>query len=334
MVISRTPFRISFFGGGTDFPQWYRQHGGLVISTTINKYCYLNVRYLPPFFDYKYRIRYANQEYVNHIDEIAHPSVRECIRFSGITEGLEVQHNADVPAMSGLGSSASFTAGLLNALRALQGRIVGKRQLAAMAIDVDQHRIGECVGSQDQVAAAFGGLNMIAFGPGDHFEVTPLTLAPEAVARLECHLMLFFTGFQRIASEIAAVQIQGLGQHQAEMMRICSLAREAFALLQQSPLDMAALGGLLDEQWQLKSRLSEQVSTPRIQEIYRAGVEAGAYGGKLLGAGGGGFILFLAAPELHEQIRLALAPLLHVPVRFEQDGSRIIYYAPEDPGLD
>jgi D-glycero-alpha-D-manno-heptose-7-phosphate kinase len=330
MVITRTPFRISLFGGGTDYPQWYRTRRGSVISATINKYCYLHVRYLPPFFDYKYRVRYAREECVSDPNDIVHPSVRECIKYVNVPAGLEIQHNADVPAMSGLGSSASFTVGLLHALYAVQGRIVGKRWLANQAIEVDQNRIGECVGSQDQIAAAFGGFNQIVFGPGDHYDVVPLTLSPASVAELENHLMLWFTGFQRISSDIAADQLRNFGRRERELSRIGELADEAMELLQEPAFDVRAFGALLDEQWQLKQTLSDRVANFGIQEIYQAGRRAGALGGKLLGAGGGGFMLFLAPPEAHPSIVGALKPLLNVPFRFEGGGSRIIYYTPEE----
>jgi D-glycero-alpha-D-manno-heptose-7-phosphate kinase len=331
VIISRTPFRVSLFGGGTDFPAWYRERGGLVISAAINKYCYLNVRYLPQFFDYKYRIRYTNQEYVTTVDEIVHPSVRECIRYVGIREGLEVQHNSDLPAMSGLGSSSAFTVGLLHALYGLKGRIAGKRQLANQAIEVEQHWIRECVGSQDQVAVAFGGVNVITFGPGDSFDLAPLTLGPDALAGMESHLLLCFTGFQRNGPDMAADQQRNMPKNKAELEDIAAIASEAIQLFQQHPIDMIEVGRLLDAQWQLKRRLSTLIATPAIDGIYDTGMRAGAIGGKLLGAGGGGFMLFVAPPERHAAIREALAGVLFVPFRFEMGGSRIIYYTPSEP---
>ena len=331
MIISRTPFRVSLFGGGTDFPAWYQEHGGLVISAAINKYCYVNARYLPPFFDYKYRIRYTQQEYRAGIDEIVHPSVRECIRFSGITDGLEIQHNSDVPAMSGLGSSSAFTVGLLHALHGLAGRMAGKRQLATEAIDVEQNWIKECVGSQDQMAVAYGGVNVIAFGPGDGLDVTPLTLAPMALATLESHMLLCFTGFQRNGTTVAADQLKQMPKHGAELHDIQAIATHAVDVLHDHPLDVPELGRLLDAQWHLKRRMSALIATSSIMEIYDAGMRAGAYGAKLLGAGGGGFMLFLAPPERHAAIRRALARLIFVPFGFDMSGSRIIYYIPSEP---
>lgn len=331
MIISRTPFRVSLFGGGTDFPAWYKERGGLVVSATINKYCYLHVRYLPQFFDYKYRIRYTNQEYVGTAEEIKHPSVRECIRFVGVREGLEVQHNSDLPAMSGLGSSSAFTVGLLHALYGLKGQISGKRQLANQAIEVEQHWIRECVGSQDQIAVAFGGVNVITFGPGETFDVAPLTLDPRALATMASHLLLCFTGFQRNGPVMAADQQRNMPKNRAELDDIAAIATQAVELFHRQPLDMAEIGRLIDAQWQLKRRLSTLIATPAINEIYDTGMRAGAIGGKLLGAGGGGFMLFAAPPERHAAIREALKGVLFVPFRFDMGGSRIIYYTPSEP---
>jgi D-glycero-alpha-D-manno-heptose-7-phosphate kinase len=331
VIISRTPFRVSFFGGGTDFPSWYRDRRGVVLSATIDKYCYLNVRYLPPFFDYRYRIRYTHQEYVSAIEEIKHPSVRECIRYVGTHEGLEVGHNSDLPAMSGLGSSSAFTVGLLHALYGLGGRIIGKRQLANQAIDVEQNWIKECVGSQDQIAVAFGGVNVITFGPGDSFDVATLTLDRGALSQMESHLLLVFTGFQRVGPDMAADQQRNMGKNEAELDEIAAIAEEAVHVFQRGPVDMCEIGHLLDAQWQLKRRLSTKISTPAINEIYDAGMRAGATGAKLLGAGGGGFMLFVAPPERHIAIREALRGMLFVPFRFDMGGSRIIYYTPSEP---
>jgi D-glycero-alpha-D-manno-heptose-7-phosphate kinase len=331
VIISRTPFRVSLFGGGTDFPAWYRERGGLVVSAAINKYCYLNVRYLPQFFDYKYRIRYTQQEYVSTIEEIHHPSVRECIRYVGIAEGLEVQHNSDLPAMSGLGSSSAFTVGLLHALYGLRGRIVGKRQLANQAIEVEQHWIKECVGSQDQIAVAFGGVNAITFGPGDAFDLAPLTLSPAALSAMESHLLLAFTGFQRNGPDMAADQQRNAATRTSELEEIAQIAAAALELFRADALDMTAVGLLLDAQWHQKRRLSTMIATPAIMAIYEAGMRAGAVGGKLLGAGGGGFMLFVAPPERHRAIREALGTLRFVPFRVEMGGSRIIYYTPSEP---
>lgn len=327
MIISRTPFRISFFGGGTDYPAWYRENGGSVISTSINKYCYINCRYLPPFFNYKYRIRYMKTEERNSIDEIQHPSVRECLKFINIIKGVEIQHNADLPAMSGLGSSSTFTVGLLHSLYALKGQIVTKRQLALDAINVEQNMIKENVGSQDQTCAAFGGLNRINFGGPQEICVQPLTLPQEKLSDFQNHLILFYTGFQRYASEIAAEQIKNIPNKKTELKNMVQLIDEAVKILGNG--DIRNIGRLLHEHWQLKRSFSRSITNGVIDDIYEAGLRAGALGGKLLGAGAGGFMIFFVEPERRNSVRNALKDLLHVPFAFENLGTQIIYYAPE-----
>lgn len=326
MIISRTPFRISFFGGGTDYSSWYRENGGSVLAATINKYCYITCRYLPPFFDYKHRIVYSVREEVKTTDGIKHPSVRECLRFMKIKEGLEIHHDGDLPARTGLGSSSSFTVGLLHALHALGGKMVTKRQLALEAIHVEQERIKENVGSQDQTLAAFGGFNRIDFGGEHHIQVQPIMLKPQRLQMLQDHLMLCFTGFSRSASEIAKEQIKSIPKNRKELNAMCGMVDEAINILN-SNNDIEDLGRLLHESWQLKKSLTNKISTPQIDYIYDAALRAGAIGGKLLGAGGGGFILFFARPEEQAKIKEALN-LLHVPFRFEDLGSQIIFYQP------
>lgn len=330
MVITRTPFRISFFGGGTDYPAWYeRNNGGLVISTSINKYCYVTTRFLPPFFDHTHRIRYSKREEVKSVDEIQHPSVRECLRFLGIEKGVEIVHTSDLPAMSGLGSSSSFTVGLLHALRALTGKIATKRQLALDAIHVEQERIKESVGSQDQTVAAFGGFNRIEFGGPQNIAVHPITIPRERMEALQNHLMLFFTGYSRNASDIAAEQIQKTPENGAHLTTMMRMAEEALGVLQGDGSELDDIGRLLHESWQIKRALSSKISNGTIDEIYESGKDAGALGGKLLGAGGGGFMLFFVRPERQPSVREKLRALLHVPFGFENLGSQIIYYAPE-----
>lgn len=330
MIISRTPFRISFFGGGTDYPVWYREHGGAVISTSINKYCYINCRYLPPFFPYNYRIRYTKSELTQTVDEIVHPSVRECLNYMQIERGVEIQHNADLPAMSGLGSSSTFTVGLLNALHSLKGHITNKRQLALDAIHVEQNLIGENVGSQDQTCAAFGGFNRITFGGPQNILVQPLTVSDHKLILLQDHLLLLYTGFQRIASEIVGEQIEKTPLRKPELTTMMDLVEEAMNVLNRETDDMEDFGRLLHEQWMVKRRITGLISNPTIDEMYETGRRAGAIGGKLLGAGGGGFLLFFVRPEMRAKVRGALRKLLHVPFRFENLGSQIIYYAPEE----
>ncbi|MGE5295069.1 MAG: kinase [Solirubrobacterales bacterium] len=327
MVITRTPFRISFFGGGSDYPTYYREHGGEVLSTTINQYCYITCRYLPPFFDYKYRIRYSRSELANTIDEIEHPSVRECLRFCGIEYGVEIVHTSDIPAMSGIGSSSSFTVGLLQALHALKGEMVTKRRLAFEAIHIEQDIIGENVGSQDQTAAAFGGFNHIEFGgrTNDIF-VQPVILNPEKLAHLQNHLLFFFTGFSRYSSEIAAEQVRNTHKKLAELGRMREMVPEAMDILRGPIQRYREFGRLLHESWMLKRGLTDLISSSKIDDIYETAVRAGAIGGKLCGAGGGGFFLFFVPPEKQAQVKAALSHLLLVPMRFENLAAHIVFY--------
>ena len=327
MIITRTPFRISFFGGGTDFPAWYRENGGAGLSTTIDKYCYVHCRKLPPFFDNKHKIVFfSKQEAFNEIDEIQHPAVREVYRFMNVSDGLVMQHDGDLPSHSGLGSSSAFTVGLLNALYALQGRMITKKRLAFEAIHVEQEMIKEAVGSQDQIAAAFGGLNKIVFS-ANNIEVNPVTIASEKIAHLQSHLMLFFTGFARFAVEIEKDKLQQLDSKKTELRTMHQMVDTAIDILNGDASCYGDFGRLLHETWLLKKSLSHKVSTNQIDEIYQNGMDAGALGGKILGAGGGGFILFFVEPEKQEQLKAALSPLLHVPFRFDTLGSQVIYYA-------
>jgi len=326
MIIARTPFRISFFGGGTDYPAWYKNNKGAVLATTIDKYCYITCRRLPPFFEYRHRIVYSKYEHVNKISEIIHPAVREVFRFMDVKEGLEIHHDGDLPARSGLGSSSSFTVGLLHSLYALRGRIVTKKKLANDAIHVEQDMIKENVGSQDQMSVAFGGFNKIEF-EGDHnILVTPVTLASERMAELEDHLMLFFTGQTRIASDIAAHKISQIPNKNAELKKMHLMVDEAIDILN-SKAKIVSFGDLLHRSWKIKKSLSEKISNPLIDDIYRSAIAAGARGGKILGAGGGGFVLFFVEPKNQERIRKTLKNLLHVPFRFDKTGSQIIYYS-------
>ncbi|OGN87271.1 MAG: kinase [Chloroflexi bacterium RBG_13_46_14] len=329
MIISRTPLRISFFGGGTDYPVFYEEHGGAVLSTSINKYSYVICRRLPPFFDYNYRIRYAIQEEIKTIAEIKHPSARECLNFMKFDYGIEIHHNADLPAMSGLGSSSAFTVGLLNVLHALKGQLVTKRELALEAIHVEQDMIKENVGSQDQTAAAFGGFNRIEFGGRRKIWVQPITLEQSKMGFLQNHLMLFFTGFPRNASEIAAEQIRTTPQKTAELEAMKEMVDEAVKVLNSHQNNYDDFGRLLHETWQLKRGLTPQITNSHIDEIYEMARGAGALGGKLLGAGGGGFILLFVRPESQPKIREKLGKLLYVPFNFHDLGSQIVYYAPE-----
>lgn len=325
MIISRTPFRISFFGGGTDYPVWYRQNGGAVIATTINKYCYITCRYLPPFFEHRSRIVWSRVEHVKAVDEIQHPAVRASMEFMNVKEGVEIHHDGDLPAKTGLGSSSSFTVGILHTLYALKGIMPGKLRLATDAIHVEQEMLKENVGSQDQISAAYGGFNRIVFGRGGEFQVTPVILPPERLSMFQNHLMLFFTGFSRTASEIAADQIRAVPRKTRELSEIHQMVDASVDILSGEG-DLADFGRLLDEAWKIKRSLTPRISTPGIDEIYETALGAGAVGGKLLGAGGGGIILFFVRPEDQAGVREALKPLLHIPFTFESTGSQIIFY--------
>jgi D-glycero-alpha-D-manno-heptose-7-phosphate kinase len=330
MIITRTPLRISFFGGGTDYPVWYREHGGSVLSTTIDKSCYITTRWLPPFFDYHSRISYTRVENVSVNAAIEHPSVRGCLQWLGIEEGVEIHHVADLPARTGLGTSSAFTVGLLLGLYALRNQMRDKHALANDAIHVEQEVLKEVVGAQDQVSAAYGGLNRINFGRDDSIEVNRILTSPSRVADLERHLMLFFTGFSRTASEIAAEQIKMTPSKKNELTTMLQLVDEAETILTSLNRPIAEFGQLLHESWQIKRTLTQKISSTTIDEIYQAGLEAGAVGGKLLGAGGGGFMLFFVPPERRQAVRARLKNLLCVPFGFSHKGSQVVVYEPED----
>lgn len=327
MIITRTPLRISFFGGGTDYPVYYRKHGGKILSTTISKYNYLTVRELPPFFDHKYRIRYFKSEYKNLIEEIDHPSVRECLKFLDFSKGIELVHTGDVPAMSGLGSSSAFSVGMLHSLYALKGEFVTKRKLALEAIDIEQNRIGESVGSQDQVAAAFGGLNIIEFMKNGQINVTPVTISSQRIKDFEKSIVIFFTGISRSASEIAQTQILESENKTKELDLMKDMVDEAVGILYSKQRNLDDFGHLLNESWQLKRSITQKISNDFIDSVYERGIKAGAIGGKLLGAGGGGFIAFYVNERNRKRLIEQMSGLLHVPFHFDQMGSHIIHYS-------
>lgn len=329
MIISRTPFRVSFFGGGTDFPAWYRQHGGAVLATSIDKYCYLSVRRLPPFFDYRYRVVYSLIENVSEIGQIQHPAVRAVLQQENIQEGLVIHHEGDLPARTGLGSSSAFTVGLIHALRALKGQMVEKSVLTREAIRIEQEVLQEAVGSQDQISAGLGGFNLIRFHTDGSFEVRPVLISQERRQWLEQHLMLFFTGISRYSSTIAEQTIKRLADKEAELHRMRALVDEALAIVAAPSRPIAEFGQLLHESWLCKRSLSDGISTPLVDEIYTAARAAGAIGGKLLGAGGGGFVLLFVEPPNQAAVREKLKHLVHVPIHFENEGSRIVLYNPE-----
>jgi D-glycero-alpha-D-manno-heptose-7-phosphate kinase len=329
MIITRTPFRISFFGGGTDYPVWYEKHGGSVLSMAIDKYSYINLRFMPPFFKHKYKIIYSKKEEVKHINKIKHPSVRETLRYVNLDRGVVIHHDGDLPAMSGLGSSSSFTVGLVHALAGLKGEIKTKRQLALDAIHIEQNLIKENVGSQDQTIAAFGGLNRIDFGGPQKIQVHPITINKEREELFKSHLMLFFTDFTRRASTIAKNWIKNTKNNTNELKSLSNMVDEGVAILC-SNRDITDFGKLLNEHWQIKRGLAQKISNPQIDEIYKTGREAGAIGGKLLGAGGGGFMLFFAKPEDQPRIKEKLKKFLYVPFNVDMLGSQIIYHNPNN----
>lgn len=332
MIITRTPFRMSFFGGGTDYPVWFKAHGGAVLATTIDRYCYISCRHLPPFFEHKSRVVYSRIENVKSNDDIEHPAVRGVLRYLGVDAGVEIHHDGDLPARTGLGSSSAFAVGLLHGIAALQGRMPTKMELAQQAIHVEQELLQETVGCQDQVLAAFGGLLRVDFEADGGIRVSPLTLPQGRVNDLQQHLLLYFTGFSRIASDIAKEQIQRTPSLTSELRTLRQMVDQAQTLLCGSQ-DIAEFGRLLHEGWMIKRSLSPKVSPLAVDEIYNAARAAGALGGKLMGAGGGGFMLLFARPEDHDQIRSALKGLLQVPFRFDSSGSQVIVYQP-DRGLD
>jgi len=327
MIITRTPFRISFFGGGTDYPIYYNENGGSVLSATINKYCYITCRYLPPFFKHKYLIRYSKTETVNSIDEIMHPSVRECLKFLNIKEGLEIVYTADVPAMSGIGSSSSFTVGLLNALYALKGQMVSKRKLAYDAIHVEQNMIKEHVGSQDQVAASFGGFNRINFGGTEGIFVQPITLTQEKKQYLEDSLLFYFTGFARFSSDIAKEQIKQTPNKLNELSFLKEMVEKSIYILNGNLESYNDFGLLLNEAWKIKRSLTSKISNSTIDQIYEIGLSAGALGGKICGAGGGGFIIFFVPSDRKDFVKTKLNKYMNVPFWFENIGTHVIHYS-------
>lgn len=331
MIITRTPFRISFFGGGTDYPAWFREHGGEVLSTSINKYCYISCRRLPPFFEHKHRIVYSAIENVSDWRQIRHPAVRAVLGWTGLGDGspgLEIHHDGDLPAHAGLGSSSAFTVGLLQSLAALEGRYVSKTQLANDAIHIEQQEIGESVGCQDQVAAAHGGLNRIEFKTSGVFVVEPVVLPAARLAELQDHLMLCFTGFSRYADAVARAKVANFPHRVHDLQRIGAMVSEAQEILYSKTTPITEFGRLLHEGWMRKRHLSDRVSTEAIDQIYAAALEAGATGGKLLGAGGGGFLLMFVEPARQTAVRERLKGLVHVPFAFDDSGSRVVLYQP------
>ena len=300
-----------------------------MLATTFDKYCYISCRKLPPFFPHKFRVVYSKIEVAKLPSEIEHPSVKAVLNWANINEGLEIHHDGDLPARSGLGSSSSFTVGLLHAIAAMNGRLVSKLELAKDAIHIEQNVIGENVGSQDQIATALGGFNHIQFNKNGTFSVTPVVLSQARLEALQQHLMLFFSGVSRIASEVAASTINNMAYKATQLNRMSELAEEGLGILQSEKMPLSEFGKLLNEGWELKKQLSDSVSTELVDNLYSKALKSGAVGGKLLGAGGGGFLLLFVEPDKQEQVKRALESYVHVPFRFENSGSQIALYQPE-----
>lgn len=328
MVISQTPFRMSFFGGGTDMENYFRKYGGAVLSTTFDKYCYVTVRHLPRFFDYKTHLTYSRMEYVNTYDEIQHPAIRNAMKMLDMHE-LRLTYEADLPAQSGLGTSSSFAVGMLNAFYALKGKYVDKKKLADEAIYLERNLCQEAGGWQDQIAASFGGFNRINFNE-DGYEVLPIIISPERKKQLNKNLMMFFTGFTRFSSDVQKANAAGKVDKTAQLKEMLSLVDEAEKVLTNKECDLDDFGRMLDHTWKLKRQTGSAVSTNSIDELYAKGIAAGALGGKLLGAGGGGFLVFYVQPERQDAVRWAMRDLLYIPFQFEDGGTRVIHYTPED----
>lgn len=327
MIITKTPFRMSFFGGGTDIEEYFRENSGAVLSTTFDKYCYVNVRHLPRFFDYSTEIAYSKMERVTKVDDIKHPAIREAMKLLDMHE-IRLTYEADLPARSGLGTSSSFAVGMLNAFHALKGKYVDKKKLADEAIYLERVLCNETGGWQDQIAASFGGLNRINFGP-DGYEVLPVIISPDRKSQLNNNLLMFFTGFTRFSSDIQRVNAISKNEKKAQLKEIYSLVDEAEKVLVDKEKNIDDFGILLNQTWKLKRQTGVAISTNSIDELYLKGIEAGALGGKLLGAGGGGFLIFYVCPENQEAVKRAMKELLYIPFRFENGGTRVIHYTPE-----
>ena len=331
MIITQTPFRMSFFGGGTDMEDYFKEYGGAVLSTTFDKYCYVNVRHLPRFFDWSNEISYSKTEKVSNINDIQHPAIRNAMQMLDMKE-IRLTYEADLPARSGLGTSSSFAVGMLNAFYALKGKYADKKKLADEAIYLERVLCNEAGGWQDQIAASFGGLNRINFN-ADGYEVLPVIINPERKHQLNDNLLMFFTGFTRFSSDVQKANASGVKDEAAkikQLQEMYSLVDEAEKILTDKASDLDEFGRLLDHTWKLKRQTGAAVSTDSKDGLYQKGIEAGALGGKLLGAGGGGFLVFYVQPEYRESVMRAMSDLLYIPFEFEDGGTRVIHYTPED----
>lgn len=328
MIITKTPFRMSFFGGGTDMEEFFREYGGAVLSTTFDKYCYVTVRHLPRFFDWKTHVTYSAQEYVTDVDEMKHPAIRNAMKMLDMHE-IRLIYDADLPARSGLGTSSSFAVGMLNAFYALKGKYADKKRLADEAIYLERVLCNEAGGWQDQIAAAYGGMNRIEFNKDGTYDVKPIIIHPDRKKLLNENLLMFFTGFTRFSSEMQEANKAGYNEKKKQLREMYALVGEAESILEDKHSDIDDFGRLLDKTWRLKRQTGGAITTDSIDAIYEKGIEAGALGGKLLGAGGGGFLVFYVKPENKAAVMEAMKDFLYVPFRFEDSGTQVIHYTPE-----
>ena len=327
MIITKTPFRMSFFGGGTDMESFFMENGGAVLSTTFDKYCYVNVRHLPRFFDYSTELSYAKIERVTDVNDIQHPAIREAMKMLDMHE-IRLTYEADLPARSGLGTSSSFAVGMINAFYGLKGKYADKKKLADAAIYLERELCKEAGGWQDQIAASYGGFNRINFN-SDGYEVLPLIINPERKRQLNNNLMMFFTGFTRFSSDVQKANASNKADKVNQLKEMLALVDEAEKVLVDKQSDLDEFGRLLDHTWRIKRKTGNTVSTNSIDELYDKGLKAGALGGKLLGAGGGGFLVFYVEPDKQEKVKKAMEDLLYIPFEFEDGGTRVIHYSPE-----
>lgn len=333
MIITKTPFRMSFFGGGTDMESFFREYGGAVLSTTFDKYCYVNVRHLPRFFDWKNELSYSKTERVVDIDNIEHPAIREAMKMLDMRE-IRLMYEADLPARSGLGTSSSFAVGMLNAFYCLKGKYADKKKLADEAIYLERELCQEAGGWQDQIAVAFGGMNRIDFNKDGTYDVRPIIIHPDRKKQLNNNLLMFFTGFTRLSSEMQKVNAIGYAEKIKQLQQMYSLVDDAVAVLEDKHSDIDDFGRLLDKTWMLKRQTGRAITTNGIDALYEKGITAGALGGKLLGAGGGGFLVFYVQPEKRESVMQAMKDLLYVPFCFEDSGTQVVHYTPENYELE
>mgnify|MGYP000882283982 FL=1 len=328
MIITKTPFRMSFFGGGTDMESFFRENGGAVLSTTFDKYCYVTVRHLPRFFDFTTHLTYSKMEFVKNVEEIQHPAIRNAMKMLNMQE-IRLLYEADLPARSGLGTSSSFAVGMLNAFYALKGKYADKKKLADEAIYLERVLCEEAGGWQDQIAASFGGMNRIEFNKDGTYDVKPIIIHPDRKKQLNDNLLMFFTGFTRFSSDMQKANAVGYSEKQAQLKQMYALVDDAEKVLEDKHSDLDDFGRLLDTTWKLKRQTGGAITTNSIDALYEKGIASGALGGKLLGAGGGGFLVFYVQPEKQKAVREAMKDLLYVPFRFEDGGTQVIHYTPE-----